>query len=247
MRSIASLSEWPYGAFASSTEQRSTDWNMSNKKLSLPVNGSALLTNRQSRGWSQEELSRRSGYSVRVIRKAEAGGTLKIETLQTLCEALSITGGQVTLKDLTCDTLSIAKQVVESYDVYGVEMLKHCGHLMTNDIVYDIHADPARVPYAGAWHGLDGFQKCLDIFYSMFTRRPGSLKPSYLVGDQRVHARFLDQGYFNGEEIPPIVINLHFQFQGFLVCRLDNEFDSDLTVNSLEVIKENSNLPNHPA
>lgn len=212
---------------------------MSNKKLSLPVNASALIQNRQLRGWSQEELSRRSGYSVRVIRKAEAGGTLKIETLRTLCEALSQDVCPVTVENLTADILSVAKKVVDAYDNFGQTMLDHCRHYFTDDIVYDIHADPQRIPYAGAWHGLDGFQKMLDIFYGMFTRRPGILKPTYLVGDQRVHARFLDQAIFNGEETPPIYINLHFQFRGFLVCRVDNEFDSDLTVNTLEQIRDN--------
>lgn len=163
---------------------------------------------------------------------------MKIETLRTLCEALSEEIGQVTLENLTCDILSVAKKVVESYDHFGIDMLKHCQHCLTDDFVYDIHADPARVPYAGPWHGLDGFQRMLDIFFSMFTRHPGSLKPSYLVGDQRIHARFLDQAFFKGEQTPPIYINLHFQFRGYLVCRMDNEFDSDLTVNSLEEIND---------
>lgn len=189
------------------------------------------------RGWSQKELSRRSGYSVRVIRKAECSGTLKVETIQCFCEAFSQAGGVVTLEQLTRSKLDSAKKVVEAYDNYGIEMLDHCSDYLTSDIVYNIHADPARVPYAGKWVGLDGFQKFLDIFFSIFVRQPGILKPSYMVGDDRVHARFLDQAVCNGVETPWIYINLHFQFRGDLVCQMDNEFDSDLTVNSLDLSK----------
>jgi transcriptional regulator with XRE-family HTH domain len=209
---------------------------MSNKKLSKAVHGESFIECRRARGWSQEELSRRSGYSVRLIRKAESGGTLKVETLQHLCEAFSQEHGKVEIETLTCDILSVAKNVVESYDLYGIEMLKHCSRHMTEDIVYNIQADPARVPYAGRWEGLAGFQKFLNIFFGMFTRKPGILNPVYMVGNQRVHARFLDQATFQGKETPQIYINLHFQFRGMLVCQMDNEFDSDLTVNALTQI-----------
>ncbi len=208
--------------------------SLNNSKISLQVNGATFVECRRVRGWSQEELSRRSGYSVRVISKAESSGTLKVETIQCFCEAFSQAGSVVTLEQLTRSKLDSAKKVVEAYDNYGVEMLQHCREYLTSDIVYNIHADPARVPYAGQWEGLDGFQKFLDIFFSIFVRRPGILKPSYMVGDDRVHARFLDQAVCNGVETPWIYINLHFQFRGDLVCQMDNEFDSDLTASSLD-------------
>jgi len=41
---------------------------------------------------SQVELARRSGYSERVIRKAEAGGKLRAETILDLADTMSGNG-----------------------------------------------------------------------------------------------------------------------------------------------------------
>jgi transcriptional regulator with XRE-family HTH domain len=207
-----------------------------NKKLAVPINPASFVECRKSRGWSQEELSRRSGYSVRLIRKAEAGGTLKVETVQHLCEAFSQSLGCVEVEHLTCTPLKVAQRLVEAYDNYGIDLIGHCEGCFTSDFAYIIHADPARVPYAGRWEGMVGFQQMLNIFFGMFTRKPGSLKPEYMVGNQRVHARFLDQAIFQGELTPPIIINLHFQFRGMQICQMDNEFDSDLTFSTLQDI-----------
>lgn len=206
--------------------------------MSITIHGPNFVECRRKRGWSQEELSRRSGYSVSLIRKAELGGSLRSDTLQAICEAFSQSHGPVRAEDLTCSILSIARRFVYCYDHYGIDLLKHCGELLTEDFAYHIHADPARVPYAGSWFGLDGLQQMLNIFFGMFTRVPGSLRPDFLVGDNRVHARFLDQGYFQGEMTPPIYINLHFQFRGLQVCQLDNECDADLIVSSLRSIQD---------
>ena len=46
---------------------------------------------------SQVELSRSSGYSERVIRKAEAGGTLRLETIRDLATAMSVEGHSLPL------------------------------------------------------------------------------------------------------------------------------------------------------
>ena len=53
---------------------------------------------------SQVESSRRSGYSERVIRKAEAGETLRLETIRDLATAMSVEGHSFSLQDLTIGT-----------------------------------------------------------------------------------------------------------------------------------------------
>ncbi len=171
-----------------------------NKKLSLKVHGQSIVEQRRKLGWSQEELSRRSGYSIRLVRKAEAGGSIRADTLQTICDTFAQAGCCIKVDDLVCNILSVAQRIVYCYDHFGRDLLKHCGELFTDDMVYHIHADPAQVPYAGRWVGKDGFQQMLDIFHDMFTRRPGTLQPTFLVGDDRVHARFLDQAVYKGEE-----------------------------------------------
>ena len=56
---------------------------------------------------SQVDLSRRSGYSELVIRKAEAGGTLRLETIQDLATAMSVEGHSISFQDLTIGTSTI--------------------------------------------------------------------------------------------------------------------------------------------
>lgn len=72
----------------------------SNSKL-LAVNGIAVRSRRKELGWSQVELGHRSGYSERVIRKAEAGGTLRLQTIKDLAMTLSLGGAVLSLHDLT--------------------------------------------------------------------------------------------------------------------------------------------------
>ncbi len=193
------------------------------------VDAHSFVSFRVARGWTQEELSRRSGYSIRLIRKAESGGNLRIETLKHLCQSFSQEGGDVRLEDITTSTLSVAKNFIDAYDRFGVNMIEHCRSHLHEDFSYTIHADRSTVPYGGTWNGVAGLQEMLNIFFSIFTRNAGWLQPEYMVGNHRVHARFLDQAYYQGELTPLIVINLHFEFRGLKIFKLDNEFDSDLT------------------
>lgn len=202
------------------------------------VDGSRFAELRQARGWTQEELSKRSGYSVRVIRKAEASGNLRLSTLRHLCETLSQDSGTVSIEDLTSSILTVAKSFIRAYDHFGVDMVDHIQHHLHDEFSYTIHADRNTVPYGGTWNGAQGLREMLKSFFSIFTRNTGWLQPAYMVGEDRVHARFLDQAYYQGELTPMIVINLHFEFRGLLIYKLDNEFDSDLTKQSISTISD---------
>ncbi len=117
---------------------------------------------------SQVELSRRSGYSERVIRKAEAGGTVQLETIQDLAAAMSVDGHSIAFQDLTIDLASIAKRFVESYDSLGCNMLQACRDIFADDFAFNCPADPSQVPFAGAWHGPSRFQEFLVQFFGTF-------------------------------------------------------------------------------
>ena len=45
---------------------------------------------RRCRGWSQERLSKRTGYHVNTIKKAEKGGDMDFETYRVISEALDV-------------------------------------------------------------------------------------------------------------------------------------------------------------
>lgn len=190
------------------------------------VNVNNMRAFRKRLGWSQAELSRRSGYSERVIRKAEAGGTLKMETIQHLAEALSNGSHVVTFQDLTQDDISIARLFVESYDRYGQQMVLHCGKYIAEDFELHVPADPERVPFAGIWRGVAGLQEFMNRFFGTFSRVQGSLQPNFMSGDNRVVAHYEDVLYFQGHELPAIWVNLHFHMREGMIVRIDDEFDN---------------------
>ena len=108
------------------------------------VNGSMLRSCRVQLGWSQVELGHRSGYSERVIRKAEAGGSLRFQTIQDLAMTMSVNGQAVSFQDLTIDLESIARRFVESYDSLGCDMLIACSNIFADDFVFNCSADAKR-------------------------------------------------------------------------------------------------------
>ena len=201
------------------------------------VNGLIIRENRKNLGWSQVELGHRSGYSERVIRKAEAGGSLRLQTILDLAMTMSVQGRSVSLQDLTIDFVSIARRFVESYDWLGRKMLSACRDLFHPDFSFSCSADPKQVSFAGVWKGPHGFQEFLDRFFDTFTRERGTLKPIFMASHDRVVARFEDQVRFHGQEMSAYWVNFHFQFRDGLLIRIDDEFDSLNLSRSIEQLQ----------
>jgi transcriptional regulator with XRE-family HTH domain len=84
-------------------------------KRSLVVNGEMLKFFRSRRGWTQEELATIVGYTGRVIRKAEASGSLHPDTIEILAEALSGPDWTVDPEDLVTIPESMARAVINAY------------------------------------------------------------------------------------------------------------------------------------
>ena len=138
---------------------------MIHKNRFRSVNASRIKQLRLARNWSQEELGRRAGYSERLIRKAEAGGNLSVETISDLAEALSAAGDLVTPQSLECDFLGMAKKVLESYDYHGVSMPPLVRDLLVNNFIWYCPGDPTITPFAGTWYEADGLISRIDDEY----------------------------------------------------------------------------------
>jgi len=190
------------------------------------VNPYRIKQLRIARNWSQEELGRRAGYSERLIRKAEAGGNLAVETIADLAEALSAEGELITAASLECDFLGMAKRVVESYDNLGIAMQSCIHELLTEDFIWYCPGDTATTPFAGTWHGAMGLQAWLDIFFGIFRRVPGTLQPRWTIGTNIISARYEDKLWMAEQALPPFWVNLHFHFRDGLISRIDDEYDT---------------------
>jgi len=199
---------------------------MTNTKRFQRVNKNRLRHLRMEKGWSQEELAKRSGYSERLIRKAESGGTVSTQTIRDLAEALSDEERRVTYQELVMDPLSLAKQFVHAYDHFGQRMLDHCREIFHESFVFYCPGDKEQAPFAGEWVGITGMQRFFDRFYTTFSRNLGTLNPTFLVAEDHVCARYFDQVFFQGHTLPQIWVNLHFRFQDGLIIRIDDEYDT---------------------
>lgn len=190
------------------------------------VNGSLLKTKRIECRVSQAELARRAGFSDRLIRKAEAGGSLAFETVHCLAKALQLFGATVTEKQLIVDELMISKEVVKAYDNLGANMLPKIADFLCPKFVWYFPGDPNLIPFAGEWHGTDGLQAWLDIFFAIFDRETGTLEPEYLCGNGRVCAKYDERLIYQGTQLPPFWVNLHFTIDGGQLKRIDNLYDT---------------------
>ena len=128
------------------------------------VNTDLLRELRVQRGWSQKDLAKKAGYSDRLVRKAELGGKLDVETIRDIAEALSTPHETITLDSLIHDNLSIAKRFVQGYDSLGREMLPAIEPYITEDFLFHVAGDPKSAPFVGNWRGKEGFQTFLDLF-----------------------------------------------------------------------------------
>jgi hypothetical protein len=109
-----------------------------------------------------------SGYTERLIRKAEHGGSLDMSTILDLAETLSTPEYRVPLELITIDIVSIAKKWVESFDKLHRKMLPEIEAYLADDFVFNCPGDPAMAPFVGVWERREGLQKWLDTFFDFF-------------------------------------------------------------------------------
>jgi transcriptional regulator with XRE-family HTH domain len=193
---------------------------------SMRINAVALRRGRAQLGITQQELARLVGYSERLIRKAEQGGSLSAETIQHICQALQRAGYAIAPEDLLLDIGAVAMAWLEAFDRHGRAMIPYVRHSLAEDFVFVCPGDPAVAPFIGVWRGVDGLQEWLDRYFGVFRRVPLT-DLVCTVGKDAVNLRFLESGYIGEQLCGPIRINMHFQFtpDGFISC-IDDDYDT---------------------
>lgn len=192
----------------------------------VPVNGARIKQIRLARGWTQKDLARKSGYSERLIRKAESGGSIETRTLLDLCEALSNVSNSVSIQDLLQDNLQLAKQFIYALGTLCEEMGDYIRPCISDDFVLNVPGDPNSAPFIGQWQGAAGLDKFAKLYYSLAVRDPKVINATYAVGDSFVTARYVEKVLVGGVPIKPFWVNLHFQFKDGLITRVDDEYDT---------------------
>ncbi len=113
-------------------------------------------------GWTQGELARRSGYCDRLIRKAEGGRTLALETINNIAESLCCNGLQVCANDLILSPKRTVPELIRCVTSRSVDM-RSIHAIAAQDCEVDFRAD-ARVPFSGRWIKPDGLYRWLKTF-----------------------------------------------------------------------------------
>jgi transcriptional regulator with XRE-family HTH domain len=217
---------------ASSREKCITSSTMNQTQRFLAINGSHLKGQRLQRGMTQLQLAKAAGYSDRLIRKAEHGGTLDIATIQNLAEALCENDKSVTWESLVLDNLAIARIWVSGMDSLGPKMLPAVEPYLAEDFVLYCPGDPQLAAFMGTFHGTAGFQEWLDAFFSEFTRQPAS-ELEYFVGDDTIIARWMELVHLQGIPCGPIRISMHFRFHNGLIIRIEYDYDTKTGADSI--------------
>jgi transcriptional regulator with XRE-family HTH domain len=212
-------------------------WFMNNDNRFHRVNSTNIKYIRTLLGWTQAELGRRSGYSERLIRKAESGGTLKLSTIRDISEAMTAAGVPITVLQLTLDYLTLVREFIEAYDANGAEAVQHCDAIFTEDIELRCTADSTKVSFAGTWQQIEGLKKFFVLYFEVFTRRPSSLTPTYFTSGESVIARFDDTLYHQGHRLPTVRFNLHFAFRDGLISHIEYEFNHHQACQDLEQLR----------
>ncbi len=138
-----------------------------NEKLarSSACNGRLLSAERRSRGWTQSEFAAKSGFTERLIVKAEAGKSVSVQTLKVLAETLSEVGDPISMVDLASDAVDLARQFIFGMYQHGSEVIPKLKHLLAADVVFHFAGDPKVFPFSGTHVGIEATDQAFRTFF----------------------------------------------------------------------------------
>ncbi|QDU57296.1 helix-turn-helix domain-containing protein [Aeoliella mucimassa] len=206
------------------------DSKPNNQPRFRPCNGEAIRSLRQSRGWTQRELANRSGYSLRLIQKAESGGTLLPETIHVLAKSLSTDRALVSVQELTATPLSIVQQFIEAINKYFQATVSEVPHLISEELVLWCAGEPEQVPFAGTWHGHEGLDAFLTTFFSILTPQHDPFLNSirYATSGDEVVAWGEAIAAVDGMPAPSVWVWHRYVVRDGKITHFDNHFDTQV-------------------
>ena len=212
---------------------------------SCPCNGTLLRQRRQLRGWTQEELAERSGFSVRLIAKAEADGAIHADTVEVLAKTLSTSELPLYPEDLVCDPKRLTLEFIKNLEVHKENVVDACRHFLSEDIVFTMSGDPKVLPFAGEHRGIEAMDRACRLFFATLEIRNTETLQVVAEGNEVV-ACFRMHGGIPGVDpdqstllIPSatlVVYRLTFA-KGKLV-QFEDEFEADRAERGLQIQRE---------
>jgi transcriptional regulator with XRE-family HTH domain len=209
-------------------------------KRSLVVNGEMLRFLRSRRGWTQEELATIAGYTGRVIRKAEASGSLHPDTIEILAEALSGPDWTVDPEDLVTIPELMARAVINAYRYKERQVVANVNGVLHEDLAVYAAGEEVGLPFAGSYSGVDGFDRFFGNYFEAFVRPDKELfQPVFyskgneviLHGQEAVQAN-------DSKDVISSWIFIKFTFERGRLIRYENFYDTAKAAQYLKTLGE---------
>lgn len=189
-----------------------------------------LVQLRLRRGWTQQALAHATGYSERLISKAESGRPISTAAIQTLAQALSTDKEPVAPEDLISDLVALARQFMAGVYVHQKNILPAIRHLLHDDVVFRLVGDPAALPFAGEHRGLAAVERLFDFFFSIAEVPPNhdhEAHYTYHVQNQEVIVSGLSWIHPIGVPLDkPIRVTHHLRFRAGKIACFDCVYDT---------------------
>jgi transcriptional regulator with XRE-family HTH domain len=174
---------------------------------------------------TQLQLAKAAGYTERLVRKAEKGGSLDITTIQNLAEAFSQFGEPVKCESLIQDNQAIAKNWIEALNEYQSEMQSAIASYLSDDLIFYSPGSPQAAPFAGTFYGPIGHQNWLDAFFRVFGRVP-CCDVDFSIGADSVIARWMETVTIQGIVCGQFRVSMFFRFRDGLIVGIDHDHDT---------------------
>ncbi len=199
-------------------------WSTPNLERTYKCNGELIRHFRTMLGLTQEQLAEVSGYTARLIRKAEASQTLSADTIEVLAESLSSDRVTVFPEDLVNSPRAFAAKFLDHMKQHDRQIVAKISDKLDNDMSAFIAGDPNVIPFSGDFATVDGFDDSWRRFYSVFSLANHPFNNSMIVADGNHAMIKLDITLI--DELALSWVIFHFQFSRGKVTRFEDYFDT---------------------
>lgn len=199
-------------------------------KRSYVCSKEQLVFLRERRGWTQQQLADRAGYSIRLISKAENGSPISALAVREIAEALSDDEYQVALEDLTVDPLTLSKRFIFGLYELQAEAIDANLQWIDPDIMFHMAGDPKQIPFAGEHQGIDAVRDCLTLFFTILQPPEGhDPEPHYTFTAQGNDVFVWGESWIHaiGEPMEePLKISVLMRYRRGRLILFDDRFDT---------------------
>jgi len=133
----------------------------------MPCNGKLIAQLRKQLGWTQNDLGKKSGFTERLIVKAEASQNISASTLHIIAETFLEAGAQVTAGDLSANPAALALEFILSMYKHGPKVIDVNERFLSPDLVVHFAGDPKIFPFAGTHIGIEAARVAFAAFYNV--------------------------------------------------------------------------------